>query len=103
MRIAINTCRDYRRSAWSRHLDRRVVPEDLPLSAQEAGQERLELMLAIMQLPRPMREVVLLHYYQGMTTREIAQALRVSQTTVSTRLGRARNRLRDLLEGGESL
>lgn len=103
MRIAINTCRDFQRGSWFRHLDRRVTPEELPPSAQEAGEERLELMLAIMRLPRHMKEVILLHYYQGMTTREIAGALRVSQTTVSTRLNRARARLRALLEGSESI
>ena len=30
MRIAVNTCRDMLRSAWLRHLDRRVTPEQLP-------------------------------------------------------------------------
>ena len=30
MRIAINTCRDMRRSRWTRHVDRRVTPEMLP-------------------------------------------------------------------------
>ena len=29
MRIAINTCRDMRRSRWTRHVDRRVTPEML--------------------------------------------------------------------------
>ncbi len=96
MRIAINTCRDFQRGSWFRHLDRRVTPEELSPSDQEAGEERLELMLVIMRLPRHMKEVILLHYYQGMTTREIAGALRVSQTTVSTRLNRARARLRAL-------
>ncbi len=103
MRIAINTCRDYRRSGWFRYHDRRVSLETLPLSAKAAGEERTELMLSIMRLPQPLEEVILLHYYQRMTTREIAKALRVSQTTVTSRLNRARARLRDLLEGGNPL
>lgn len=28
-KIAINTCRDMKRSAWFRHMDRRVTPEDV--------------------------------------------------------------------------
>jgi len=103
MRIAINTCRDYRRSGWFRYHDRRVSLDSLPLSAQAAGEEQAELMLSIMNLPQPFKEVILLHYYQRMTTREIAQALHVSQTTVASRLNRARAKLRALLEGGNPL
>lgn len=102
MRIAINTCRDLKRSAWFRHLDRRITPEDLPL-ATSPEDERTELTIAIMRLPEKLKEVVLLYYYQRMTTREIAQALDVPQSTVSTRIKRARDKLRAWLEGGESL
>ena len=30
LRIAVNTCKDYRRTAWFRHVDRRNALEDLP-------------------------------------------------------------------------
>ena len=30
IRIAVNTCRDYQRTGWFRHMDRRITPEDLP-------------------------------------------------------------------------
>ena len=33
IQIARNTCRDMRRSAWFRHVDKRVTPEDLPAAA----------------------------------------------------------------------
>ena len=33
MRIAINTCKDYRRSAWFRHVDMEKAIEDIPLAA----------------------------------------------------------------------
>ena len=32
LRIAINTCKDYRRTAWFRHVDTRKAIEDLPAS-----------------------------------------------------------------------
>ena len=32
-RIAMNTCRDMRRSFWFKHVDRRITPEDLPETA----------------------------------------------------------------------
>ena len=43
-RIAINTCRDIRRSAWFRHRDRRLTPDMLPgaqASFAPRGRERL--------------------------------------------------------------
>jgi RNA polymerase sigma-70 factor (ECF subfamily) len=55
----------------------------------------------IMKLPRKYLEVVLLHYYQGLTTREIAQVLKIPYQTVSSRLKRAREKLRAALEGGQ--
>lgn len=103
MCIAINTCRDYRRSAWFRYLDRRITPEDLPLVSSSTEEESIELTMAIMRLPQKLQEVTLLHYYQGMTTREIADALQIPQSTVSTRLIRARTKLRIFLERGESV
>ena len=35
MKIGVNTCRDMLRSAWFRHHDRRIVPEELPIPAEE--------------------------------------------------------------------
>ena len=32
MSIAINVCRDMNRSAWLRHIDRRVTPEDVRIT-----------------------------------------------------------------------
>ena len=30
LRIAINTCKDYKRTAWLKHVDRSIAIEDLP-------------------------------------------------------------------------
>lgn len=103
MRIAINTCRDYRRSAWFRYLDRRITPDDLPLATNSLEEESIELTAAIMRLAPKLQEATLLHYYQSMTTREIADTLQIPQSTVSARLNRARAKLRAFLERGESV
>ena len=98
MRIAINVCKDMRRSGWFRFIDRRVDPSRLPESAACTDEQR-ELSMLVMQLPRRLLEVVLLYYYQGMTTRETASALGIPQQTVVSRLHSARKRLRISLEG----
>lgn len=100
MRIAMNTCRDMRRSGWFRHIDPSVRPENLPEAFTPFEPPDESLTLAIMRLPRRCREAVLLHYYQNMSIAETAEALGVSASTVSTQLTRARKKLRAMLEGG---
>ena len=101
MQIAVNTCRDVKRSAWFRHLDRRITLEDLPEPSVQPAESAVELTMEIMRLPRKFREIILLCFYQQMTTREIAEILHIPQSTVATRLKKAREKLRVSLEGGE--
>ncbi len=96
-RIAINCCRDINRSGWFRHTDRSVTPDMLPEPAVQPTHEDNALTLEIMKLPKRPREVILLYYFENMTTPEIAQTLGISQQAVSDRLVRARTRLRRAL------
>ena len=100
-RIAINTCKDMRRSGWFRHVDRRITLDKLPEPAApaQAGEQRLTV--EIMKLPLRYREAALLCWYQGMTCAEAAQTLQISHQAVSSRLNRARRKLRAALEGCE--
>ena len=97
-KIAINTCRDLNRSGWLRLMDRRYTPEMLPEAAMHFEESEEELVLAVMQLPCKLREVILLYYYQGMNTMDIADSLGISQSSVSGRLKRARDKIRHELE-----
>ena len=100
-RIAMRTCCDMRRSFWFRRMDRRVTPEMLPGPVQETAEDDSALTIAVMNLPKKEREAVLLYYYQDMNVSEIADVLGVTQPTVSYRLKRAREKLRQELEGRE--
>ena len=98
-RIAVNTCRDFQRGGWFKHTDRRVTPDMLPVGTVQPDTEDMDLSLAVMKLPRKMREAILLYYYQDMSTEEIAETLGIAQSSVSNRLRRGREKLRKLLEG----
>ena len=100
-RIAVNCCRDAMKSGWFRHINRRVTPDMLPEAAQERTEKDDALTVEIMTLPLKMRECILLYYFEDMNTLEIAQTLGISQQAVSSRLLRARNRLRKALERRE--
>ena len=99
MKIAINTCCDLRRAHRLRRIDPCRIPELLPQAAEPFTEAEEALVTQVMQLPRKLREVILLYYYQDMTVTEIAVSLGISQSSVSGRLKRAREKLRALLEG----
>lgn len=90
-RILINTCYDTHR----RHR-RVVVMEEVPeqsVPPQDSG-----LAMALEQLPERLRLPLVLHYAEGMSYAEIAEALRLPQSTVRSRLHHAREQLRKELE-----
>lgn len=99
MRICINTCRDYQRGFWLRRVDRGGRMEEAALIAQDAPMEDAELARAVMALPLKYREAVLLRYYHDLSLREMADILGTGVSTVSSRLIRARERLREALKG----
>lgn len=77
------------------HLNLDDIPEDE--GASEIDQERLQQTLDAM--PTKSRMVLLMFYYEGMSYREIGEALGVPIGTVMSRLARAKRHLRlQLLE-----
>lgn len=101
LRIAINTCRDLRRSAWFRHVDRRVTLEALGEPADpglEWSRWDDTLTRAVMELKPKYREAVLLCCYQGLTGQEAASVLKISRAAVMNRLKQAKATLRRELE-----
>lgn len=102
MKIAMNTCKDYRRTAWFRHVDHRQALEDLPPRLTCVEPEDTSLTCAVMDLPDKFKQVVLLYYFQGLTQRETAGVLGLSVAQVIRRLRAAETRLRQVLTGGEA-
>lgn len=97
MHIAVNTCRDMLRTSWFRRLDRRVTPDDLPLACDPSLPDPT-LVRELMALPLHQREAILLRYWQGMGTAEIACAMGCSENTVKSNLLRGKRKLKEKLE-----
>lgn len=98
-RIAVNVCRNMKRSWWWRHVDRAVEIDNLPEAGAAFATEGDSLLQAVCALPLRQREVILLYYYQDMNMAEIAKTLNTSVSTVSRRLDAARKTLLRQLEG----
>ena len=90
--VAANECR----SLWRRLSRRRVEPlEEALVVAAPEEEALLEQVLAL----RPGdRAVLYLFYYEGYSTQEVGEMLHLSQTAVTSRLQRARKKLKKKLE-----
>ena len=100
-RIAINTCKNMYRSGWFRHVDRSVTPDMIADRPAPADHEDDVLTAEIMNLPVKLREVALTCWLQGMTYEEAAEVLGITRQAVSSRLNRARKKLRFAMEGSD--
>lgn len=100
LKVALNKCRDVWRAAWVRRVVLGSPQMDLAPAPGNMDDrlERQELLNAIHQLPADFRDVVLLHYYQGLGIAEIAQLLGVPEGTISSRLSRSRKKLEAILK-----
>lgn len=65
-----------------------------PSSLVALRQEHFILLQALQQLRRGQQEVLALHYVHALQSREIAEAMEIPVSTVTTRLARARDALR---------
>lgn len=105
IRITINTCKDYLKSAYNR----RVVPmteyqEDA--ISTESDYDEVEkrdtnhlIKESVLSLPAKYRDVVLCVYFNDMSIAEAAKTLKIAEGTAKSRLARARQKLKDILEG----
>jgi RNA polymerase sigma-70 factor, ECF subfamily len=71
-------------------------------SVDGPSSDAVELLIALRRLSTNQRAAVVLRYYGGWETDEIARALGARRATVRVHLGRGRRRLGELLEGDES-
>ena len=100
--IAQNVCLSRRRSTWRRGriespTDFDVVEELAPAPSRLAD-ELLGLQDVLEQMPESQRRAILLREWQGLSYREIAEELQLSQTAVETLIFRARRSLAKGLE-----
>lgn len=75
--------------------------EDISDYAQTLGFEEEshnDLFHAVMKLDKKYRVPLMLFYYEGYSTAEISSFLNVPEKTISTRLFRARAKLKDYLK-----
>jgi RNA polymerase sigma factor (sigma-70 family) len=101
-KIAHNVCLSRRRSTWRRGRvespnNFEVLQEVVP-ARERVADELLRLQDVLEEMPENQRRAILLREWQGLTYREIAEELQLSQAAVETLIFRARRALASGLE-----
>lgn len=91
IRVTINLSKNLLRSGW--FTKRTELTEDIPCEDEE---DRL-LIEYVMKLPEKYRVTIHLYYYEGYSVKEIADMTGASVSSVTTRLMRGRERLKEML------
>lgn len=105
IRITINTCKDYLKSAWNRRVSPMMdYQEDSIISDSDyedvEKQDTKELIKkSVLSLPTKYKDIVLCVYFQDMTLTEASRVLNIAEGTAKSRLSRARQKLKSILEG----
>lgn len=100
LKIMVNECNNILRQK------KKVVVFD-NLFEEEAYEDNYDnldgqpVLKAVKKLEDNFKNVILLHYYEDLSVKDISQTLDISEGTVKSRLSRARKKLFQFLKGGE--
>lgn len=90
IRVAINCCKDFQKSFWQRCTVGLEETAEMTTGSIEDAVRLIDLF----ELSPKNRIVLELFYYEGYSVEEIADILKISKSSVTSRLSRARNRLK---------
>ena len=93
IRVTVNLCKNRLRSHWWKNST--PLLESYPAQTER----RHELLETVLSLPAKYRAVIHLFYYEGYSTKEIAEMTKRKDSTVREQLTRARRILKKYLEG----
>ena len=94
IRVTINLTKNINNSAWNR----KIVTLDENIEFETKEQE--DIFSIVCSLPKDYKTVIYLSYYEGYKVKEISEILKKSEGTIKTWLFRAREMLKQNLEGG---
>ena len=98
IRVTINCCNKQFDSAWNKKTTS-LETEDNISETYEMKEQDETVVQAVKQLPDNYKSVIHLFYYEEFSVKEIAKILEQSESTIKTRLSRAREMLRKNLGG----
>ena len=99
IRIAINCCKNIMRNRWFK-IRQNNPEENTERTGNDSINDFLEkdsISAAVMKLQANDRQIIVLHYYQELSVKEIASVIGKTENTTRQRLNRARGKMRKIL------
>ena len=97
IRVTINKCKNFSKSLWQNKTESLDLSRENPEATSDSIPE------LVYSLPQKYRNIVYLYYYEEYTVPEIAEILGENKNTINSRLQRARKKLKEILEEGDTL
>ena len=94
IRVTINMTKNMNNYSWNKKIV--TLDESIVFETKEEN----DVFSVVCQLPQNYKTVIYLSYYEGYKVKEIASLMKTREGTVKTWLFRAREILREKLEGG---
>lgn len=92
--VCVNESKNYIKSPFRK---RNVSLDEINEAYTFKEDDSYDLFNAVMSLPKKERIVIHLFYYEDMTIKDISSVLKVKESSVKTRLHRARKKLKEIL------
>ena len=94
IRVTINLTKNIKSNNWNKKVV--SLDENIPFEEKEES----DVFSVVCELPTNYKTVIYLSYYEGYKVREIANIMNANENTIKTWLSRAREILKEKLEGG---
>lgn len=94
IRVTINLTKNIKSNNWNKKVV--YLDENIPFEEKEES----DVFSVVCELPTNYKTVIYLSYYEGYKVREIANIMNANENTIKTWLSRAREILKEKLEGG---
>ena len=94
IRVTINCSKNLLKSGFLKNTSE--LKEDIAFETKE----KHDIYYAVQRLPLKYRTIIYLYYYENYKINQISKIIRVNENTVKSRLARARQRLKQDIEGG---
>ena len=94
IRVTINCSKNLLNSSFLKNTTE--MKEDIVFETKE----RHDIYYAVQELPVKYRTIIYLFYYEDYKISEISKILKINENTIKSRLSRAREKLKEKVEGG---
>jgi RNA polymerase sigma-70 factor (ECF subfamily) len=95
--VTINNCKDFLKSAWRKYTTH-ISEENENKILRYVEPDFEQLHNSLNRLPAKNRLILHLYYFLGYDTKEIAQLVKIKESTIRQQLSRARKKLKEEME-----